>query len=71
MIVDQVVKNAVQGPQCVVDGWILTCTFTQDEMDAILAGYDQATQTSPSAGICRPIIRQMLDAVIAYTPDGG
>lgn len=47
------------------DGWLVTCTFTDDEMNAILAEYDPASATSPAVTACRPIVRKMLDAVLA------
>ena len=68
MIVTQTEEQAVQGPDYIVDGWILTCTFTKEEMDVLLASYDPASSTSPSVTGCRPIVREMLNAVLAYQP---
>ena len=68
MLVNQVFYNSVPGPEGPVYGWIITVTFTHDEMQAILAQYDPASATSPSVTVCRPIVRPMLDAVIAYQP---
>jgi len=47
----------------VVAGWQYFITFTEDEMNAMLAGYDTASGTSPSVSICRPPVREMLNAV--------
>ena len=69
MLVNQVFYNSVPGPEGPVYGWIITVTFTDDEMQAILAQYDPASATSPSVTVCRPIVRPMLDAVLAYQPE--
>lgn len=50
------------------DGWQVTCSFTDAEMTELLAAYDPASSTSPSVTVCRPIVRAMLDAVLAYQP---
>ena len=69
MIVNQLRHDSVQGPDSLTEGWIITVTFTDDEMQAILAQYDPASATSPSVTVCRPIVRPMLDAVLAYQPE--
>lgn len=70
MLVTFVDNNTVQGPKWEELGWILQVTFTEEEMNLILSQYDPASSTSPSVTVCRPIVREMLDAVLAYTPDG-
>lgn len=52
------------------DGWSLTCTFTDAEMAELLAAYDPASSTSPAVTVCRPIVRAMLDAVLAAQQGG-
>jgi hypothetical protein len=39
--------------------------FDQAELDALLAAYNPASGTSPSATECRPVVRAILDAIIA------
>lgn len=70
MLIDQIENDLVQGPEGVVKGWRIDCTFTNEEMYALQLAYDPSSSTSPAAAVCRPIVRQMLDAVLAYTPDG-
>lgn len=51
-------------------GWALTCTFTDSELAELLAAYDPASSTSPAVTVCRPIVRAMLDAVLAAQQGG-
>ena len=65
MRVNQIDHNSVPGSEGPVYGWIITVTFTDAEMADILAQYDPASPTSPAVTVCRPIVRPMLDAVLA------
>ena len=58
-------ETVVQGPTGLVNGWSLQMTFTEGEMQTLLDAYDPTSGTSPDAATCRPIVRQMLDAVLA------
>jgi hypothetical protein len=46
-------------------GWAVTVAYTDEEVLALLAAYDPTSPTSPSATVCRPTMRTVLDAVIA------
>jgi hypothetical protein len=46
-----------------VDGWQITICYTAEEMETLLAGYEEASATSPSAVVCRPTLRAILNAV--------
>jgi len=68
MIVESRKGYYLISPETYDDGVQVCMTMSYDEMRNLLASYDPASSTSPTAGACRPIIRAMLDAVIA---DGG
>jgi hypothetical protein len=55
-------------PETYDDGVQVCVTMTYDEMRDLLAAYDPASGTSPAVTLVRPLVRAMLDAVIA---DGG
>jgi hypothetical protein len=46
-------------------GWVVSIAYTDAEMTALIAAYDPASSTSPSATVCRPVARCTLDAVLA------
>lgn len=48
-----------------VDGWQIQICYTDAEMAELLAGYDETSATSPSAVVCRPTLRAILNAVKA------
>jgi hypothetical protein len=48
-----------------VSGWSCTVTYTDAEMAALLAAYDESTNTSPAEVVCRPVLRAILDSVKA------
>jgi hypothetical protein len=48
-----------------VSGWTCTVTYTDAEMAALLAAYDESTNTSPAEVVCRPVLRAILDSVKA------
>ena len=52
-------------PEAYDDGVQVCVTMSYDEVRNLLASYDPALSTSPSTAVCRPIVRAMLDAVIA------
>lgn len=58
-------QSDVFGPNGIETGWSISITFTDAEMSDLLAAYDPVSGTSPSVTICRPIVRQILDAVKA------
>jgi len=43
-------------------GISITVTFTDKEWAEISDSYDSSVLTSPLVGICRPVVRGMLDA---------
>jgi len=47
------------------DGEEITLTFTDAELLELLAVYDPASSTSPSVSYCRPIVKEILDAILA------
>lgn len=47
------------------DGEEIILTFTDAEILDLLAVYDPASSTSPSVSYCRPIVREILDAILA------
>jgi hypothetical protein len=51
-------------------GWVVAVAYTDEEMTALLAAYDPASGTSPSATVCRPIARCTLNAVALATKGG-
>lgn len=55
-------------PENYDDGVRVEVTMTYNEMRDLLAAYDPASSTSPAVTLVRPLVRAMLDAVIA---DGG
>jgi hypothetical protein len=42
----------------------VTLCITDAELATLLAAYDPASGTSPSAALCRPIVRAILDAAL-------
>ena len=56
-------RGDVWGPQGVTDGYSIEISWTDAEMADIQAGYDPLSSTSPAVSICRPIVRQILDAL--------
>jgi len=67
MLVTSVSKNAdVPTPDdSYTDGLVVTICYTHSEMTELLAGYEEASGTSPSAVMCRPTLRAILNAVKA------
>lgn len=55
-------------PEQYDDGIQVCVTMTYGEMRDLLAAYDPNSATSPAVTVVRPLVRAMLDAVIA---DGG
>ena len=51
-------------------GWVVAVAYTDEEMATLLAAYDPASGTSPSATVCRPTMRTVLDAVALATKGG-
>jgi hypothetical protein len=49
----------------VLPGYRALLTFTDEEMAALLAAYDESTNTSPAEVVCRPVLRAILDSVKA------
>lgn len=47
------------------DGEEIILTFTDAELLQLLAAYDPASSTSPSVSYCRPIVKELLDAILA------
>jgi hypothetical protein len=47
------------------EGKEITLTFTDGEIADLLAVYDPASSTSPSVSYCRPIVKGLLDAILA------
>jgi len=47
------------------DGEEIILTFTDAEILDLLAVYDPASSTSPSVSYCRPIVKEILDAILA------
>jgi len=47
------------------EGKEITVTFTEQEISDLLAVYDPASSTSPSVSYCRPIVKEILDAILA------
>jgi hypothetical protein len=45
------------------DGWQIQICYTDEEMETLLAGYEEASSTSPSALVCRPTLRAILNVV--------
>ena len=56
-------KGDVWGPDGVTDGYTIEISWTEEEMATLQGSYDPASSTSPSVSICRPIVRQILDAL--------
>ena len=46
------------------EGKEITLTFTEQEIADLLAVYDPASSTSPSVSYCRPIVKEILDAIL-------
>jgi len=46
------------------EGWEMVLTFTEDEISGLLSRYDSQSGTSPSVSDARPVLREILDAVI-------
>jgi hypothetical protein len=46
------------------EGWEMVLTFTEDEISVLLSRYDSQSGTSPSVSDARPVLRDILDAVI-------
>jgi hypothetical protein len=64
MLVTSSVHAEIPTPEgAYTDGWQITICYTAEEMEALLANYDEASGTSPSVGYCRPTMRDILDAV--------
>lgn len=47
------------------EGWAIQVVLSDEEVAQITAAYDPASSTSPSVTLCRPIVRAILDAIIA------
>jgi len=47
------------------EGWEQHIAFTDAEMEVLQAAYDPASGTSPSVSFTRPLVRELLDAVLA------
>jgi hypothetical protein len=47
------------------DGWEVVLTFTDAEVATLLASYDPASGTSPAVTVTRPLVRELLDALLA------
>jgi len=56
-------RGDVWGPEGVTDGYSIEISWTEEEMATLRSGYDPASSTSPAVSICRPIVRQILDAL--------
>jgi len=67
MLVTSVAKGAeVPNPDdSYSSGLVVTIVYTDEEMETLLANYDEASATSPSAVVCRPTLRAILNAVKA------
>lgn len=52
-------------PEIYGEGWAVQVVLTEDEVAQLTAAYDPASSTSPSVTVCRPIVRAILDAIIA------
>jgi len=52
-------------PETYEEGWAVQVVLTEDEVAQLTAAYDPASSTSPSVTVCRPIVRAILDAIIA------
>ena len=47
------------------EGWEQLISFSDAEMAELLAAYDPESGTSPSVSTARPVLRELLDAVLA------
>jgi hypothetical protein len=47
------------------EGKEITVTFTEEEIADLLAVYDPSSSTSPSVSYCRPIVKEILDSILA------
>lgn len=47
------------------EGWAIQVVLSDEEVAQITSAYDPASSTSPSVTVCRPIVRAILDAIIA------
>jgi len=56
-------KGDVWGPEGVTDGYTIEISWTEEEMATLQRSYDPTVGTSPATSICRPIVRQILDAL--------
>jgi hypothetical protein len=67
MLVASVAKGAeVPNPDdSYSSGLVVTICYTDEEVEALLAGYDESSATSPAATVCRPTLRAILNAVKA------
>ena len=64
MLVTSSVHAEIPTPEgAYTDGWQITICYTAEEMETLLAGYDESSGTSPSATVCRPTLRAILNAV--------
>ena len=52
-------------PEVYEEGWAIQVVLSDEEVAQITAAYDPASSTSPSVTVCRPIVRAILDAIIA------
>jgi len=52
-------------PETYEEGWAIQVVFSEDEVALITSAYDPASSTSPSTAVCRPIVRAILNAIIA------
>lgn len=65
MIVESFKGYFQVSPEVYDDGVKVEVVMTYDEVRNLLASYDPGSSTSPSTAVCRPVVRAMLDAVIA------
>lgn len=47
------------------EGYTITATLTESEVQELLANYDSNSGTSPSVSFCRPLARAILDSLAA------
>jgi hypothetical protein len=66
MQIDTCFKGLFQtSPEVYEEGWAIQVVLSDEEVAQITAAYDPASSTSPSVTVCRPIVRAILDAIIA------
>lgn len=66
MQIDTCFKGLFQtSPEVYEEGWAIQVVLSDEEVAQITSAYDPLSSTSPSVTVCRPIVRAILDAIIA------